>query len=64
MHFSTVYRGQHVNVLGVQGANEYTIVGVNDFGHLRAVNDKKEEETFHPGGNSIDMIAGVIMSRK
>lgn len=40
-----------------------TVVGVDGFGYLRVLSENNEEIVLHPNGNSIDMMAGSVISR-
>ncbi|KAM7538951.1 hypothetical protein Aperf_G00000050722 [Anoplocephala perfoliata] len=62
---SWMHSGQKIKGLAAEKPVECTIVGVDEFGYLRAVEDEKGEEIIlHPDGNSIDMTSGTIISRR
>ncbi|VDD81771.1 unnamed protein product [Mesocestoides corti] len=61
VHFT--FRGQRVKVCEGQFRTECTIVGVDDFGYLRAISNEDKNIVLHPNGNSLDMLAGCVISR-
>uniref|UniRef100_A0A0X3PMJ2 Biotin--protein ligase n=2 Tax=Schistocephalus solidus TaxID=70667 RepID=A0A0X3PMJ2_SCHSO len=42
---------------------EFTLTGLDEFGYLVVVDSEGHQEVLHPNGNSIDMLAGLVIPR-
>lgn len=42
---------------------EFTIVGVDEFGYLRVEDVRGRSKVLQPNGNSIDMLAGLVIKQ-
>ncbi len=51
-----------MKILGTDN-EEFIITGVDEYGYLRVTNAEGKEIVLHPNGNSIDMLAGLVIPR-
>ncbi|VDM19805.1 unnamed protein product [Hydatigera taeniaeformis] len=59
-----IHKDQRLDVPDGDHKIKCTVVGVDEFGYLRVLSEKGEEIVLHPNGNSIDMVAGSVISRR